>query len=59
MEERVPPVHFHSQNLHFVFFFHLRELVFFRKDLKDLTEADRYEADEALDLLMSEPDGFA
>jgi hypothetical protein len=59
IEERVPPIRFDSLNLRFVFFFHLRELVCYRKDRKELTDADRHEADEVLDLLMSEPAGFA
>jgi hypothetical protein len=59
IEGRVPPIRFHSRNLRFVFFFHSRELVCYRKDLKEFTEADRHEADEVLDLLASEPAGFA
>jgi hypothetical protein len=59
MNERIPPIRFESQNLRFVFFFHLRELICYRKDLNRPIEADEREADEVLDLLAQEPAGFA
>ena len=59
MEKRVPPIRFESQNLHFVFFFHDREILCYRKDLKRPIEEDEREADAILDLLIQEPAGFA
>jgi hypothetical protein len=59
IDESVAPIRFESQNLRFVFFFHARELLCYRKDLNRPIEADEREADEVLDLLIQEPAGFA
>ena len=59
MNERIPPIRFSSQNLQFIFFFHSRRMLWHRKDFAAVTEADEREADEALDLAITEPAGFA
>ena len=59
MKEHIPPIRFSSRNLRFIFFFDTGSLVWFRKDLKKATQADDREADEALDLALREPIGFA